>query len=1229
MSKKTQYYFLFVAVAFVAMAIILSAGFINKPHSADYKVEVIEQNLRREIGKLQKEVIQILELLEKRDGQFTFTDIEPSSYSYYIFNKGKLVYWSDYRFVPDYRFLQGDYKVKRVKTLRKDFLSRKWAINNTDFEVFGIVPLHNDYKIDNNYVQSGYNTNVFPDQELSLLGLDYEKGHEVCLTDSDCLFKVVFHEDYVQKNIAVSVIAFVLYTLGGLMLLIFIIYRAFRLARAQMEKGLLLFAGSLLLIRVAMLVFHYPNVFLETVLFDSRHFASSSFNPSFGDLYLNILFFLGIAIYLFRYYHRSQVLTRLISATSTVRMVVSVVLGGSLFLVFHYQYLIFQTIYHNSQITYDINQSIRFNSIRIIGFIIFITNTAIVFLLFHVILRILQTISRSMRWLIINVLLGLVVFSVVNLLLGQSFLPSVVVTVFFLVMLLVTRLPRSISQLKYNTFLYFFTAILASSLLGAFAIYEFENERELERKLKFANQFLIENDNLAEFLLAEANEKIKEDVFIQSRMSSPFMSKDVVKSKIRQVYLSNYFDKYDVHIYLYNANGQPLENTPGHLMPGEIKQFNVEEYKTGYDGIYFINRLGVTASKRYLDFITIKKRGIVVGYIVLDLNLKRIIPDNVYPELLVDNRFLVPYQNSNYSYAVFTDGAITYHSGDFNYVIDFDKEYLKTPKLYQDGIKAAQYRHLAIRDQSGRVIVISSNNHPVSDVISNFSFLFLIQVFAILLLAGIYALYFSFQSVSLNYSAKIQLYLNIAFFLPLFAVSITTLSVINSSFKKEVNEEYYRKAESISSNISDDLDEYVNSIQADREELPNKLSQISKFSGADVNLFNTRGKLLATSQPLIYENNLLSQYINPVAYARIKEQQENAYVTRESVGNLQYNTTFYGVKSFETGKLIGIVSIPFFQSEYTLEQNQIQVLTNVVNIFTVIFIIFLIISFLVAKWLTFPLMFITQKLKKTTLTGFNEPLVWSADDEIGLMVGEYNRMLVNLEESKKALARSEKESAWREIAQQVAHEIKNPLTPMKLTLQHLSRRLFGKHPDDELEKPINSLLQQVEILNDIASSFSSFAKMPIPENERYELSAVVRNTVNLHSNRENVNIDLQMPDYPVYTVGDEQLMGRIISNIIINAVQAGEDENLKIEVALTDIKGVKLQLEITDSGPGIDESIHSKIFIPNFSTKETGSGIGLAIAKHGIEHAGGKIWFETEPGTGTSFYIELPMVSVD
>jgi nitrogen fixation/metabolism regulation signal transduction histidine kinase len=278
--------------------------------------------------------------------------------------------------------------------------------------------------------------------------------------------------------------------------------------------------------------------------------------------------------------------------------------------------------------------------------------------------------------------------------------------------------------------------------------------------------------------------------------------------------------------------------------------------------------------------------------------------------------------------------------------------------------------------------------------------------------------------------------------------------------------------------------------------------------------------------------------------------------------------------------------------------------------------------------LTVPLRLITQKIQKTSLHNYNEPLEWESDDEIGLLVNEYNRMLVKLEESKQALSRSEKESAWREMAQQVAHEIKNPLTPMKLTLQHLQRKLLngGEVVKEQAEKSFNTLLDQVDTLNDIATSFSAFAKMPIPKEEVFDIGAVLKKNIELYSNDNEVEILTDIPPGDFFVKGDQQLMSRIFTNLILNGIQS-VPAGRKPEISVSLQKNIHfIRVEIHDNGMGISETIRNKIFIPNFSTKYAGSGIGLALAKRGVEHAGGKIWFETEEEQGTSFFIELPLL---
>jgi two-component system, NtrC family, nitrogen regulation sensor histidine kinase NtrY len=1134
--------------------------------------------------------------------------------SIYVYKDGKLACWSDYRFAPEFKLVRDDFDIKFIRSIRRDFIAVQKKVG--DFKVIGVLPIYTGYKIDNRYIASSFNTNIFSNQNLALVQPSNE--NQICYHEQ-CLFSIVFQPDYKSDEQGFRQVTFLFYMLAFITLLIFFYRLSLKVSRKKFTLGLSLLVGLVLSVRYLMITFSIPKQLINIDVLDSRIFASSTLNSSFGDLLLNILLLVIICAFVFQRFHRSHIYRHILRWTALEKWLLSTLLLGLFIFMFHWLYLIFQTIYHNSQVTFDINETIKFDFIRVVSYTIYLLFSLTVFLIAHLSYRISKQLLKDNKWLIICFLGSAVLFGLINVLIGQVFIPSLIVVTILFAVLVITNLPASMDRLKYATFLYFFTVLLTTSILGAWAIYNFENERVVDKKKKFANQFLIENDHMAEFLLSEVNEKVKNDIFIQSRLASPFLSKDIIESKIRQVYLNSYFDKYDIKINLYNSAGKPINE--GIQQPVEIKKLKVDEFKTGYDGIYFINKLEGNATKRYLNYIDIKKRGINVGFIIMDMRLKRIIPENVYPELLVDNRFLTPYENTNYSYAVYEGGKITYSSGDFNYGTNIP---IRTFLNDAQNISYAGYKHVIIKDQAGRNIIISSNAHPFSDIISNFSFLFLLQVFVVLVLTAGYSLYYTYNRSGLNYSTRIQLYLNIAFFLPLFAVSITTLSLINATFEKEVNTEYYKKAESVGNNLSGILEDYVNDI-TDSEELGQKVMEIARFSGTDINVFNTKGKLMTTSQPAIYENGLLSEYANPVAFRHIIKAGDRAYTTNESVGLLKYNSTYFGVKSFDTGEQIGLVSIPFFQSEYALEQSQIAVVTSVINIFTMVFIVFLIISYFTAKWLTFPLAFITQKLRKTSLTEFNEPLTWNTDDEIGLMVGEYNKMLINLEESKRALARSEKQSAWREIAQQVAHEIKNPLTPMKLTLQHLSRKLLGSGEDIEKSRPVEMLLKQIDTLDDIASSFSSFAKMPIPESEKYEYAEVLRSTVNLHSATEGVTIDLQLPNKKVFTIGDAQLMGRILSNLILNAIQAKEGSTLQLNIKLSNTDN-RLLLEVEDNGPGIDEDIQTKIFIPNFTTKETGSGIGLAIAKHGIEHAGGKIWFESKISKGTSFFIELPII---
>jgi nitrogen fixation/metabolism regulation signal transduction histidine kinase len=321
------------------------------------------------------------------------------------------------------------------------------------------------------------------------------------------------------------------------------------------------------------------------------------------------------------------------------------------------------------------------------------------------------------------------------------------------------------------------------------------------------------------------------------------------------------------------------------------------------------------------------------------------------------------------------------------------------------------------------------------------------------------------------------------------------------------------------------------------------------------------------------------------------------------------------------------LSIPFFQSKAYLEKQKVEVFNTIINIVTFIFIAAFILSNFATAVITRPLNLIADKLKRTKLEGENQPLVWKSNDEIGMLVAEYNKMLLNLEKSREVLSQNEKEMAWREMARQVAHEIKNPLTPMKLTLQQLQRTADkeGKGERNQyMDNSLKTLLLQVDTLSDIATSFSAFAQMPIPQNQKMNLAEVVNDVIALFEKK--CQIVSEISQKPVFVFADAKLIGRILNNLLLNGIQAvPSDREPILKIVLQQNMDVA-HIAVSDNGNGVEFSIQPKIFIPNFSTKTSGSGLGLAIAKRGIEHAGGRIWFETRLDHGTTFFLELPII---
>jgi two-component system nitrogen regulation sensor histidine kinase NtrY len=293
-------------------------------------------------------------------------------------------------------------------------------------------------------------------------------------------------------------------------------------------------------------------------------------------------------------------------------------------------------------------------------------------------------------------------------------------------------------------------------------------------------------------------------------------------------------------------------------------------------------------------------------------------------------------------------------------------------------------------------------------------------------------------------------------------------------------------------------------------------------------------------------------------------------------------------------------------------------------VYLLMFLIAIALAYFLSSYITRSIQTISDKMQQTRLNKRNEKIILNAaSSEIESLVEAYNNMIDQLEESAAKLARSEREQAWREMAKQVAHEIKNPLTPMRLTVQSFERKF---NPEDEkikekLAEYSKTLIQQIDVMSSIASAFSDFAKMPTQKRERIEVISVVK-----------LALDIFNEDFINYTPKEDELFAdldktqliRIVTNLVKNAMHASENEENPIIDVVVLLEKKDIKIVVSDNGKGIAEDVKDLIFEPKFTTKSSGMGLGLPMIKNIIEAYEGTITFTSEEEKGTIFTVILP-----
>ncbi len=587
-----------------------------------------------------------------------------------------------------------------------------------------------------------------------------------------------------------------------------------------------------------------------------------------------------------------------------------------------------------------------------------------------------------------------------------------------------------------------------------------------------------------------------------------------------------------------------------------------------------------------------------------------------YPQILSRKSGVVNDPVYAYSYAKYLRGELVSSSGEFVYG--------KKLKHWGDNkgagvlmVNKDNYSHMLIAVDDYNTLIISLPERMFALYYMNALYTFLVCM-----LIASYGLFFNFSNNSAfsKGTLKARIKNSVISLIFLLLVLLTALSIFINT--KSFEGRHKAKAIEFLKYVNRELEQLDCVDRAQCPNIVNILSNMSELLMIDINIYSLEGELVATSRPDIFELDFQGSLINPRALQAINKQGATSYIEREEIGELNYMAAYMPL-IMDNGKTY-ILNIPYFAQNDELNLDIIIMIVITVNIAIVMMVVAFVLSGLLAERVTKPLKMVNDKLRKMRIGGKNEKISYKDKDEFGILVQEYNNMVDKLEDSVSQLARSERESAWREMARQIAHEIKNPLTPMKLNIQFMLRS-FQMEDTEKFKQRFKDLsamlMEQIDNMAATASAFSDFAKMSITHNEVLKLDEVLKNCTLLFENTIDVIHYDAESNLNVYA--DREQMRRVIVNLLKNAEQSiPVDRQGEIWVTLKSIEEW-VEIRIKDNGCGIPEDIQKKIFEPNFTTKSSGSGLGLAICRRIIENFGGEIGFVTEVGVGTEFYVIL------
>lgn len=1151
----------------------------------------------------------------------------------FIFKNHELLLWSSNIFVP---LTDGGLKntINYITTNDRTFIVKKKEIGNTT--VLAYVTIKKYFNINNEYFTKAFSPLISKSNNIEIADYkDIGNIKNIYSKNKIYLFSIKLKAGQVQNIFSI------LQTLSWILAAICFITLSYNISKHLVNKGktilgVILYLTSLVILRYIDLNSNWLSIHANLSIFNPKNYAYNNLFPNIWGLLITVIF--GFLFILFLHSIKVKFSIERYIKNKVPKIVFTVIAILSIYFFFTVLYRTLGTlITHSTTTAVDFTKLVELNMFTWIDLFILCLSLITLILYIDIVTSVIRKLKIS-DTILINIHLScLILFILIGTLLKEN---NGLVNI-LLALIILIRSFNSLLKSRYRLATHIVVIILLSVI---FSIYHghFYKMKKLDNMRLFISNLEAEDDINAVSLYTEIEKDILEDAQLKHlfKISLPNTNTQTINEYIEQKYLSGYLSKYEFMGFYYHNNKEL----------GRYKNNKIEEYREKViknslkisNNFYRLNsELG---THEYFSIINlpIDQQNTVSLY----LNLKnRSFNNSVpYPEILVDSRLnnieVASFNNS--SIGLFKDGNLITQYGKYNYP-GHDNAYPNKVGEYINLDTDDKYFHVMYRPNSHTTFLVSNPKETAWEYLATASFLFLV-IF----------IFFSFYSIiaygckilknksikvrslkyhylylvnSIQYSSRIQTLFISSIILAILISGIISFISINMQLSYNNTLEREKSVMDISKRL-----ENIVSTAATAEEREERLiyylKLLSESLSKDFSLYSKSGRLLYSSQPKIYDLNILSTFMNANAFRKLSLLKKSETIEDERVGDFKYESSYATIRD-ENYATIAYLGIPNFNAQRDDNLNKNLLLNTLINIYSLIIIGFGFYAAFVANKITEPLNLISKKLAQTNLGQQNEPLFWQRNDEIGGLIKEYNLMILKLEDYANKIKDNERESTWREMAQQVAHEIKNPLTPMKLGIQQLTKSYHDNDVkfEERFKRITASFIEQINSLTHIAKEFSAFAKLPDTKYEKVNLLEKLNKSIGVYIQNPQAQIRLTnlTNDAYLFVEADRDQLLRTFNNLLKNAIEAGFGKRrIKIDISISDGVNETYLVKIKDNGLGIPQDMRAQIFEINFTTKSSGTGLGLVFVKKTIEAMGGTVQFESIEEHGTTFYIVLP-----